>query len=195
MHGGRGSSGLCTGDRSPGSARFAARCSSAIARASASRSLRATHAREQRGAPFDGADEDAPHAEEPRGDRALHRLRRARVDEPRRDRARREAVLHQRDEARVEHRGLRGRWHRARHEEERHLGERHLADQLAAEALAADDHVVAANGSRGSSSFRVSSVLLFGDAGASRARGAGPCRRRCAGIRSSAMKWISFGCL
>ena len=70
-------------------------------------------------------------AEQPGGEGALQRLRGARVGHPGGDRRRREAVVGERDEHRLEHRQLPRRRAALGDEPERQLAERDLADQFA----------------------------------------------------------------
>ena len=115
------------------------------------------------------AEEHAAGAEQPGGHRALDRLRRAGVGEPRRERARREAVIGERHEHRVEQAALLRRGLAPRDEQIRELGEREPAHDLARQVAAG--HRDLGRGSprrstcapnRGQSSVRSVSIAVIG---------------------------------
>ena len=87
-----------------------------------------------------------PPPSRPGGDRALQRLGRAGVGQPRGEHGRREPVVGERDEHRVEHPRLARLGHAPRDEQERQLGERHLAHQLARDVAAHDGDRVGVGG-------------------------------------------------
>ena len=146
----RGSCSLCTGWPSPGTRRPASRHDAHRPRRGvAQRGVVGFGAQvservgEELGGVTRRSEEHAPRAEQSRGDRALHRLRRAGVGEPRRQRARGEAVVGERHEHRVEDAGLRRGRLAAGHQQVRELGQREPAHDLGREIAAGDGDAVA----------------------------------------------------
>ncbi len=106
----------------------------------------AAHAIDERRTPFHGADEDAADGEEPGAHPRLQGLRRAAVDHAGRDGARREPVLHQGHQHRIEDPRLGACRAPAGDGEVGHLGEGHLADEIVDEIRTAHGDGVGAVG-------------------------------------------------
>ena len=104
--------------------------------------LRLQHLLQQRSAPFHRAHKETPDAQQPRCNGPLHGFGRARVGEAGSQGARAQAMLHQRDQAGVEHGGLSVSRQAAKEVKVDHLREAQLANDLFTEALVTDEDVL-----------------------------------------------------
>ena len=139
----RGSPSLCTWWPRPGTNRPAARCAGTVCSASASQpassvgsSHRAQHLVQEPAGVLGDAEEPRAPAEQPGGQRALDRVGRRQVGQPRDDRGRGEPVVGQRREHRLEHPHLAGLGPALRGQPERQLAEPDLAHHVAGQVVA-----------------------------------------------------------